>query len=236
MKIVSKSFLPRFQALGTDSEGRTYYALSPGVAEREAAFEYLEVASSDKPLKPKKKGRTLSEEDRSEMREWPWFVAVWGTRPPLTAEEQKAKEEEEKARALLVDSDEDEDDSSDEDSSLNDDMADEDVGVEKWWGFWEPEEIVKVAEWIAIKSGLDEDVQISDRQIVGSGAPLTPRLEQIKRLVIELKDYAALLQWRIRDDKSNFVSRFSVSGSMNSIPNKQHSSSEVIPAARFYRQ
>jgi hypothetical protein len=48
LKIIGSSFAPRFTSLGTDDDGRVYYALSPGVAEREAALEYLEVAASNK--------------------------------------------------------------------------------------------------------------------------------------------------------------------------------------------
>ncbi|KAF4620528.1 hypothetical protein D9613_000295 [Agrocybe pediades] len=236
LKIVSKSFLPRFQALGTDDDGRTYYALSPGVAERDAAFEYLECASSEKPMKPKKKGRTVSEEDRSEMREWTWFVAVWGKRPPLTPAEQKAKEEE-KAHRMSVDGDEDR--SEDEDS---DDSEDDDADVEKWWGFWDPEEISKLAEWISIKSGIDEEVQVSDKQsgsisskTNGHHVPLSPRQEQLKRLVVELNDYATLLQWRVREDKSHLASRSPRVEDVKSGERSQKGSpAEAIPPSRFY--
>ena len=39
-KIIGSSFGPRLTTLGTDSDGRVYYALPPGAVEREAVFEY----------------------------------------------------------------------------------------------------------------------------------------------------------------------------------------------------
>lgn len=74
------------------------------------------------------------------------------------------------------------------DSSDGDDKEQE---AEKWWGFWEPEEIVKVADWIFIKSKLeDEEIQTKD-----------PAKVQLRHLVAQLKDYAALLEWRTRENK-----------------------------------
>ncbi|KAF8871260.1 hypothetical protein CPB84DRAFT_1830164 [Gymnopilus junonius] len=198
-KIISKSFVPRFTTLGVDDEGRTYYALSPSVAEREAAFEYLQVASSEKHMKPKKKGRVLSTEDRRELRDWSWFIAVWGKIPPLSPEEN--------AKKIELDSDNEED----EDAATKE---------EKWWGFWEPEEISKVADWISIKSGLEDKIKAPERETNSSSTSkppiptkeknnvrLTPCQEHLKRLVSELKDYASLLEWRVRDDKCVLVSR-----------------------------
>ncbi|KDR75076.1 hypothetical protein GALMADRAFT_156959 [Galerina marginata CBS 339.88] len=235
LKIISRSFVPRFTTLGTDDGGRTYYALSPSPAEREAAFEYLEVASSEKAAKPKKKGRILSSEGRREMREWSWFVAVWGKKPPLSSEEQKANV----ARKMEVDGG---------DADDNEDDAD----VEKWWGFWEPEGIVKVAEWISIKSGLEDDREIPD-VLPGSSSVrktstasnektntrLPPRVEYLKRLVTELKDYAALLQWRVREDKSTVLSRTPASVQTNQVQidskGKGKLSIGAVPVDRFYQ-
>ncbi len=78
LKIIVPSFSPRFTPMGTDDDGRVYYALFPGVAERESALEYLESAASEKTFKLKKKCPLPSAEERMEMREWSWFVAVWG--------------------------------------------------------------------------------------------------------------------------------------------------------------
>ena len=176
-----------------DDEGRTYYALSPSVSEREAAFEYLELASSKNPTKPKKKGRFLSFEERRELRDWSWFIAVWGKRPPMSPGEKMNIDSGEEPQA--------------------------DPEAEKWWAFWEPEEIVKVADWISIKSGLDEKLQVPEQEMTSSSSkpsysskekntvPLPPRLEHIRRLVTELRDYATLLEWRVREDKCVLASR-----------------------------
>lgn len=200
LKVISRTFVPRFMTLGTDDEGRTYYALSPSVAEREAAFEYLDVASNEKPMKLKKKGRALSAEEQRELRDWSWFIAVWGKRPPVAPENTKKMD--------VVDSDD------------RDEHEEHDLDVERWWAFWEPEEISKVADWISIKSGLEDKIKTPERETSSSSTskpstsskakssvPLSSRLEHLKRLVTELKDYATLLQWRVREDKHVLVSR-----------------------------
>jgi len=199
MKIISTVFAPRFIPLGTDLDDRIYYALSPGVAEREAAFEYIELASSEKPSRPKKKGRVLSPSERQEMREWSWFVVVWGKKPPSLPP------------ALQTTQKMDIDGTADELESESEGEA-----AEKWWGFWEPDEISKIAEWISIKAGLDDDEEstVGDSRMSSSSiakdkadSSTNPRTAQMRRLVTELKDYAALLQWRIREDKLTAVPR-----------------------------
>lgn len=188
MKLTSHNFTRQFSILGTDDEGRTYYALSPGVLEREIAFEYLEAASADKTRKLKKKGRTLAAEDRSQMKEWSWFISVWGKKP--LAEGLSQDLEPPKKRLDL-----DEADTSDNK---------EDGENEKWWGFWEPEEIVKVADWIVIKSKLEahEETQVSGLEDgTLPQAKKDPAKMRLKHLVTQLKEYAALLEWRSRDNK-----------------------------------
>ena len=165
LKIMASSFAPRFTPLGTDEDGRIYYALSPGVAEREAALEYLVAASSEKQAKLKKKGRVLTMEERGDMQEWSWFVAVWGKPYPKAGRT---------------------------------DNSDEDGDESKWYGFYEPEEINRLAEWISVKSNLEDE---------GNTQVPRPRTEHLKRLVAELKDYATLLDWRARDDKYTLVKR-----------------------------
>ncbi|KAH9485467.1 hypothetical protein JR316_0002375 [Psilocybe cubensis] len=226
LKIVSKSFVPRFTTLGTDDEGRVYYTLSPGATEREAAFEYLEVASSDKPMKPKKRGRVLSKEHQRELRQWSWFVAVWGKRPLLSPAEKAVSVKE-------VDHDD------------SDNEEEENIDEERWWGFYEPEEINKIAEYISIKSGLDDDADAPVNQPASllnskstqsnkekTSLPLSPRQEQLKRLVSELRDYASLLEWRLREDKCTLVNRFL--GPDGSAKGKTKSSTTAISVEQFY--
>ena len=182
MKLTTHGFTPRFSILGVDQDGRTYYALSPGVAEREVGFEYLEVVSADKPRKLKKKGRTLAAEDRSEMKEWSWFVGVWGKKPPCEG----------RSNTQLA---------NDDIISSNEEDGEEEV--EKWWGFWEPEEIVKVADWIYIKSKLeDQEMEVGEPENgTLSRTKNDPAKVQLKHLVTQLKDYAALLEWRTHENK-----------------------------------
>jgi len=56
---------------------------------------------------------------------------VWGERPPVAE------------RTIIHDPDSSEDE-------------DEDDGEERWWGFWDPEEIKKLASWIQAKAGLED--------------------------------------------------------------------------------
>ena len=196
MKIIGLSFEPRFTALGTDNDGRVYYALSPGAAEREAAFEYVQVASNDNVLKLKKKGPVLSLDERNEMRDWSWFIAVWGTRPPLLSNVAKTASPEK----ITVEEADDSEDSDEEDEE----------NVPRWWGFWDVEEIAKLAEWISVKFDLEE----KSEGLACSGSASTPsiahrrepRIEQLKRLVGHLREYAVLLQWRASHDKYTLVS------------------------------
>jgi hypothetical protein len=174
-----------------DHDGRTYYALSPGFLEREVGFEYLEVVSADEPRKLKKKGRILAAEDRSKMKEWSWFISVWGKKPPCEGHSNAQP-----ARNDTISSDEE----------------DEEEEVEKWWGFWEPEEIVKAADWIYIKSKLDEHQEMEvggSENATLSQAKKDPAKVQLKHLVTQLKDYAALLGWRTRENKFSIVEQTS---------------------------
>ena len=113
---------PRFAPLGTDHGGRIYFALSPSVAEREAAVALL---AGDTSKGGKAQGRAIvSTDERSALRRWGWFVAVWGKKP---------------GDGLVPEDD------------------DDDVDVERWWGIWQPDEIRRLADWIAIKNGIAEE-------------------------------------------------------------------------------
>ena len=181
--------------LGTDNDGRVYYALSPGAAEREAALEYLEVATHEKAMKLKKKGRVPTIEERQGMRDWSWFVAVWGAKHPSLPNGPKPL----KAQRMDLDKvDEPGEEGGDE-------------TVPKWWGFWDAEEITKLAEFITISSGIEDEVGSSS----GGETPSTgssssnkrkqPRIEQLKKLAGGLREYAVLLQWRSRQDKYTLI-------------------------------
>ena len=118
---------PRFAPLGTDHEGRIYFALTPSVAEREAAAALL---AGDSTKGGKAQGRAVvSTDERSTLRRWGWFIAVWGEKPVDG----------------LVPEPED------------DDEEEEDIdGAERWWGIWQPDEVRRLADWIAIKNDITE--------------------------------------------------------------------------------
>lgn len=172
--------------LGSDTDGRVYYALSSSLAEREAAEEFLESALSPKRLTLKKKNGALSSEERRELKDWSWFIAVWGKKASNHHSSQKNR--------MQVD---DESDYEDED---------DDEMVDKWWAFWEPEEIRKVAQFIGIKAGLDDEEDPSTSGANSASAAGVAKVadltaERYRNLMQGLKDYAALLEWRTIDDK-----------------------------------
>lgn len=218
LKVTSYANIPRISPLGRDIDGRIYWALTPGMNEREDALDLLQSYSQGRTHKSSRSRRNPlvpSEEDRSALRKWSWFVAVWGKRPP-TAE-----------RALVEDDSEDEDD---------DDGDDE----EQWWGFWEPDEITKLASWVHFKADF-EDIpeQMFNRSVrVPSGArpqspesdvdmedpaddkssddelndddmevSMIPTKDEIVTLVEELEQYASLLRGRIKRNEETEDSR-----------------------------
>jgi hypothetical protein len=127
-RVMLQACAPRFAPLGTDHEGRIYFALTPSVAEREAAAALL---AGDTIKGGKAQGRAIvSTDERSTLRRWGWFIAVWGMKPVDG----------------LIPEDEDEED-------IDDD--------ERWWGIWQPDEIRKLADWIAIKNGITEGKRLA---------------------------------------------------------------------------
>lgn len=132
-RVMLHAYAPRFEPLGTDHEGRIYFALTPSVAEREAAAALL---AGDTTKGGKAQGRAIvSSDERSTLRRWGWFVAVWGEKP---------------ADGLVLPRDED-----DEDEDYEQ--------VERWWGIWQPDEIRRLADWIAIKNGITEEKRPSTK-------------------------------------------------------------------------
>ena len=130
-RVALHAHAPRFAPLGIDHEGRTYFALTPGVAERDAAAALL---AGDTSKGGKAHGRVIvSADERRALRRWGWFVAVWGQKP---------------ADGLVPASEEDDDDGDEEESDDDDATV-----VERWWGLWQAGEIRKLADWVAIKNG-----------------------------------------------------------------------------------
>jgi hypothetical protein len=107
------------------------------------------------------------------LRDWSWFVAVWGRKPEDALRTPP--------RPTLIDDD--------DESSLSE--LEEDETSERWWGFHHPDEIRRLGKWIATKAGLEDTAEgeTGDRQA--------------KTLVDRLKSFADLLEWRItREVKS----------------------------------
>ena len=209
LKVASYANIPRISPLGRDIEGRIYWALTPGMNEREDALDLLHSCSQGRTHKSRSRRKPLvpSEEDRSALRKWSWFVAVWGKRPPI-------------AERTLV---EDDDDSEDEDEE------EEEEEEEQWWGFWEPEEIMKLASWVHFKAGLEDtseqmfnqsvsvpsgsrkqsdvdmenvtDDESSDEEDDDMEARMIPTKGEIVTVVKELEQYASLLGGRIKRDE-----------------------------------
>jgi len=87
----------------------------------------------------------------------------------------------------------------------------DDETVLKWWGFWDAEEVTKLAEFITISSGIEDEVgSSSGRETPSTGSSSSnkrkqPHMEQLKKLVGALKEYAVLLQWRSHQDKYTLI-------------------------------
>jgi hypothetical protein len=199
LQIAMSAHSPRFEPLGRDVDGRVYWTLSPGIGEREAAKEFLSASAGEK-QGAKVKGRTVKgkraaeEEERKAMRRWSWFVAVWGRRPD---------DEDVHVVEKIVQSD----DESDEDEEEIDD------GKEKWWGFWDPREIRRLAGFVGRRGGLKEEGGAEDIAsahsdedpllISGSTTHEEASKRQLKELVKGLKEYADSLEWRIKRDETD---------------------------------
>jgi hypothetical protein len=136
-RVSSHTYALRFAPLGTDHEGRIYFALTPSVAEREVAAALL---AGNMTKGGKAQGRAVvSADERSALRRWGWFVSVWGKKPV--------------DGIVLAGEDDDED--------IED--------VKRWWGIWEPDEIRRLADWIAIKNGIAEGKRLTTDATKGDG-------------------------------------------------------------------
>jgi len=207
LKIVTSGFAPRFSALGADHEGRMYYALIPGYSEREAALEYLEALSSDKPTKVKSKAHNIGDTDREKLTEWSWFIAVWGKRPQATP-----------AR------------------TAGDDKSSDGEGRESWWALGDSEEILKVADWITIKCGLEDDENVMTTAPSSSAPkPNKRKMDELKQLVIDLREFAGLLEWRSRETLINELRTLEDKGlEQQQIGAKGIPKAAPVPTSRFY--
>ncbi|KAF5389370.1 hypothetical protein D9757_004268 [Collybiopsis confluens] len=151
-KVVAPAFAHRFSNLGTDSDGRTYWALSPGVHDREYALDCIAPRSTNASRSMKSRNRRRSQmldEDRKVLKDWTKFLAVHGKEPPS--------------------------------GKVADQPRDVVTDQPQWWGFWDPSEIRRLAEWLSITHGVSNSKPSS-----GSS---------IKTLVKNINEYATTLEW-----------------------------------------
>jgi hypothetical protein len=189
------SFIPRVTPFGIDDEGRVYLALTPGVHEREDALQFLQDSASDKSkktsrTKTKRRSNAADEKQRGMMSNWSLFVAVWGKRPTPSEK--------------VIIKEADHSDESDDEAELG----------EEWFTFSNPQEIENLAKQIEIRSCLDDEVPSGRDETrpgregtfsEGDNEIMATRpygKEDLKSLVRNLKDYAALLNWRFHGDQA----------------------------------
>ncbi|KAF9464945.1 hypothetical protein BDZ94DRAFT_1320552 [Collybia nuda] len=172
LKVVLSGFAPRFAPLGRDEAGRIFYALSPGDTERKAALGFITLHTTvEYKMKGRIKAQVWNKDKREMMKNWSYFVVVWGKRP--------SNETQSSGRKRMVN------------HVINGQAHSDDLDAyrteegedESWWGFYQPKDIRNIAEWIATSS--------ADKT---SNGPCSP-------LIKNLKEYATMLEWRIREDK-----------------------------------
>ncbi|KAJ7084339.1 hypothetical protein B0H15DRAFT_783868 [Mycena belliarum] len=215
-KVALHRFNPRFSTLGTDKEGRIYYGLSPSSSESDSAREFLtsmavEAEDADRGSKSKRKRRP-KREDKCSLKEWSWFVAVWGRKPPPELGMLPFKP------LHAADPVEDGDDSEDDEI------------VNKWWAIGSGAEIRKLVTWITLKYRLDDGTISASSSTATSpssgnasppagwderGTEMSPHPSKLEllALVANLEDYAMGLEFRFRDDSAIY-------GGIGSEPNK----------------
>jgi len=168
LTIALSSCAQRIAPLGRDTEGRVYWALTPGRGERDASREYLtsgvtvgqqeeESNAKGKAAKSKSAWTPPSLTERASHKRWSWFVAVWGIRP--CAEERRDPPKDE------IDSEDDTSESESEHDSGSSEDEDRENKIKpqkeniqperpRWYAFSDPAEIFKLAEWVDRKAGL----------------------------------------------------------------------------------
>ncbi|KAM5540200.1 hypothetical protein V8D89_006019 [Ganoderma adspersum] len=170
-RLAGAECVPRFGPLGRDAEGRVYFAVTPGVVEREAAVELLEGGKGG--VKFGRRKGVVERGERERMRYWSWFVAVWGKKPEgaLVTKSGGAKAVVDNEEKKEGDSGEKEGDSGEKERESWEKAAEEgekadqedhrkDEDTEQWWGFWEPEEVGKLAEWLAMRHGINLETKL----------------------------------------------------------------------------
>ncbi|KAG1775435.1 zinc-finger domain of monoamine-oxidase A repressor R1-domain-containing protein [Suillus placidus] len=172
LTLALSSCAQRIIPLGRDSEGRVYWALTPGRGERDTSREYLtsniEVGERDEGAKTKShkvKSRSPwtppSPSERASHKRWSWFIAVWGVRPGIEERIDPPKDED----CSEDDSESESDLDSDEDEDEDKNKKPQKTRTERprWYAFSNPAEIFKLAEWVERKAGLDSRSSSSEK-------------------------------------------------------------------------
>ncbi|OJT06965.1 hypothetical protein TRAPUB_2166 [Trametes pubescens] len=151
-RVAATECVPRFGPLGRDADGRVYYTLTPGVAEREAAVNLLEGEKGD--VKFGRRRGVADEAQRKRMRHWSWLLAVYGRKPEGAAVAKRLRDE--------------------DDEGEDGDAADGDEDAEGWWAFYEPQEVAKLSEWLAMKHGIDLEAKRASKEPEEAVAAVPP--------------------------------------------------------------
>ncbi|KAG2059155.1 hypothetical protein BDR06DRAFT_949813 [Suillus hirtellus] len=161
LTLALSSCTQRIIPLGRDSEGRVYWALTPGRGERDTSREYLtsniEVGERDEGTKTKShKAKSKSPwtppslSERASHKRWSWFIAVWGVRPGVEERLDPPKDDDCSEDDFESESDLDSECDEDEDKPRK-----AKTERPRWYAFSNPGEIFKLAEWVERKAGLD---------------------------------------------------------------------------------
>ncbi|KAJ7703246.1 hypothetical protein B0H17DRAFT_975305 [Mycena rosella] len=199
-KVAINRFNPRFSPLGADREGRMYYALSPSLAESDSAMEFIAsmAAETEDASASKTKRKRRPKREENSLKEWSWFIAVRGKKPPPELGTLPFKP------VATPDGADDGDDS------------DDDEIVDKWWAIGSGPEIRRLITWITLKYRLNEGTisassSTASTPLSGSASPpagwdergmeMSPHPSKLEllALVANLEDYAMGLEFRVRD-------------------------------------
>lgn len=173
LKVILPAYAPRFAPLGTDTDGRLYYALTPALAQRDSAQAFLtwKAAPGMKAKPRRRRGRDIHE--TRTLKKWSTFVAVWGV-PPEDARKEDNEDAEEEW---------------DQDKER----------AERWSGFADPADIEALAVWV---KGLAEAQKgkgkLSKPKIARASADRDECASGT--LAKGLQDFAAALRWQLRGD------------------------------------
>ena len=114
-------------------------------------------------------------------------------------------------------------------------MCSSDLGRESWWALGESDEILKVADWITIKCGLEDEEDVTTAPSPSTPKPNKRKMDQLKQLVIDLREYAGLLEWRSCETLVNELRALEDQGlEQQQIDAKGIPKAAPIPTSQFY--